>query len=62
VYATTADSVFAVPIAPLDAGLPTLKLASSEVRPFGIAVDAAYVYWTCANGTIRAARVPPPPP
>jgi hypothetical protein len=62
VYATTTNSVFAVPIAPLDAGLPTLKLAGGEVKPFGIAVDATYVYWTCANGTIRAANVPPPPP
>ena len=61
VYTTTTDAVFAVPIAAEDAGLPTLKLAAGEVDPFGIAVDTAYVYWTDANGTIRATSVPPPP-
>jgi hypothetical protein len=61
VYATTTHSVVAVPIAAEDAGLPVITLASGEVDPFGIAVDANYVYWTDATGAIRAHTVPARP-
>jgi len=47
-------SIYAVPTA---GGAP-ITLASGENHPFGIAVDANDVYWTCADGTIRAVGVP----
>jgi hypothetical protein len=56
VYVTTTDSVLAVPIA--GGAAPPLVLAMNEASPFGIAVDENNVYWTTADGRVRAVGVP----
>jgi len=58
-YVTTTSAVYAVPLAPIDAGPPILTLAENESSPFGVTVDAERVYWT-AGSAIRATAVPPP--